>query len=81
MRSWLLEGTSVSVMALNNEHDVPFGCSLNNKWLCHERLYLENKVLHFMFYYERKVILDESFWLYERSTFYFFTFVLKNKVF
>jgi hypothetical protein len=23
MRSWLLEGTLVSVMALNNEHDVP----------------------------------------------------------
>ncbi len=49
--------------------------------LYHERLCLENKVLHLMFYYELKLYWMKVCWLYEISLLLFSTFVLKTKVF
>jgi hypothetical protein len=44
-----------------------FGNKDENKWLCHERLCPENKVLYLMFYYELKLYWMKICWLYERS--------------
>jgi len=38
----------------------------DTKWLWHERLYLENKILHLMFYYELKLYWMKVCWFYER---------------
>jgi hypothetical protein len=48
---------------------------VRNKWLCHERLCPENKVLHLMLYYELKLYWMKICWLYEGPWIIFFTFV------
>jgi len=49
-----------------------------NKWLYHEKLCLENKKLHLMFYYELKLYWMKVYWFYEKSLKFIFHICTKK---
>lgn len=50
-----------------------------NKWLCHERLFTKNIVLHIILYYELKLNEIRVHWLYEERPWKLFSHICINK--